>query len=174
MPNWKNLFTLVLPSWNLFSFWNYDPWLKMVLLILPGSQTRNLRLCVLLCSPAGEGNGNPLQLFLPRESCGQRSLGAAVHRVAQSRTGLKRLSMHACIGEGNGNPLECSYLENPRDRGAAVYGVTQSRTRLKWLSSSGSCSPTSQSNELSCPFYFTTSMFPVAFGSLVTSHGLAF
>ena len=34
-------------------------------------------------------------------------------------------------GEGNGNPLQCSRLENPRDRGAwwaAVYGVAQSRT----------------------------------------------
>ena len=44
-----------------------------------------------------------------------------------------------CFGEGNGNPLQCSCLENPRDRGAwwaAVYGVTQSRTRLKRLSSS--------------------------------------
>ena len=44
-------------------------------------------------------------------------------------------------GEGNGNPLQCSCLENPRDRGAwwaAVYGVAQSRTRLKRLSSSGS------------------------------------
>ena len=43
------------------------------------------------------------------------------------------------IGEGNGNPLQCSCLENPRDRGAwwaAVCGVTQSRTWLKWLSSS--------------------------------------
>ena len=41
--------------------------------------------------------------------------------------------------EGNGNPLQCSCLENPRDRGAwsaAVYGVAQSRTRLKRLSSS--------------------------------------
>ena len=44
----------------------------------------------------------------------------------------------SCIGEGNGNPLQCSCLENPRDREArwaAVYGVAQSRTRLKWLSS---------------------------------------
>jgi len=34
-------------------------------------------------------------------------------------------------GKGNGNPLQCSCLENPRDRGAwwaSVYGVTQSRT----------------------------------------------
>ena len=39
------------------------------------------------------------------------------------------------------HPLQCSYLENPRDRGAwwaAVYGVAQSRTRLKRLSSSSS------------------------------------
>ena len=67
----------------------------------------------------------------------------------------ERLHFHcplSCIGEGNGNPLQCSCLENPRDRGAwwpAVYGVAQSRTRLKRLSSSssssyclkGACSP---------------------------------
>ena len=56
----------------------------------------------------------------------------------------ERLHFHfslSCIGEGNGNPLQCSCLENPRDRGAwwaAVYGVTQSWTRLKRLSSSSS------------------------------------
>ena len=64
---------------------------------------------------------------------------AAVHRITQSWTRLKRLSMHVCIGEGNGNPLQCSCLENPSDRGAwwaAVYGVAQSRTQLKRLSSS--------------------------------------
>ena len=47
-------------------------------------------------------------------------------------------------GKGNGNPLQCSCLENPRDRGAwwaAVYGVKQSRTRLKRLSSSSSSMP---------------------------------
>ena len=35
----------------------------------------------------------------------------------------------SCIGEGNGNPLQCSCLENPRDRGAwraTVHGVTKS------------------------------------------------
>ena len=54
----------------------------------------------------------------------------------------------SCIGEGNGNPLQCSCLENPRDRGAwwaAVCRVTQSQTRLKRLSSSSSmfysCNP---------------------------------
>ena len=54
----------------------------------------------------------------------------------------ERLHFHfslSCIGEGNGNPLQCSCLENPRDREAwwaAVYGVTQSQTLLKRLSSS--------------------------------------
>ena len=46
-------------------------------------------------------------------------------------------------GEGNGNPLQCSGLENPRDRGAwwaAIYGVPKSRTRLKQRSSSSSSS----------------------------------
>ena len=56
----------------------------------------------------------------------------------------ERLYFHfslSFIGEGNGNPLQCSCLENPRDRGAwwaAVYGVAQSWTRLKRLSSSSS------------------------------------
>ena len=54
----------------------------------------------------------------------------------------ERLHFHfslSCIGEGNGNSLQCSCLENTRDRGAwwaTVYGVAQSRTRLKQLSSS--------------------------------------
>ena len=46
------------------------------------------------------------------------------------------------LGGGNGNPLQCSCLENPRDREArwaAVYGVAQSRTGLKQLSSQYSC-----------------------------------
>ena len=37
------------------------------------------------------------------------------------------------IGEGNDNTLQCSCLENPRERGAwwaAVHGVAQSQTRL--------------------------------------------
>ena len=54
----------------------------------------------------------------------------------------ERLHFHfslSCIGGGNGNPLQCSCLENPRDRGswwAAIYGVAQTQKRLKWLSSS--------------------------------------
>ena len=56
----------------------------------------------------------------------------------------ERLYFHfslSCIGEGNCSPLQCSCLENPRDRGAwwaAVCGVAQSQTRLKRLSSRSS------------------------------------
>ena len=92
----------------------------------------------------GEGNGNPLQYSCLENPMDRGAWWAAVHGVTQSRTRLKRLSMHACIGEGNGNPLPCSCLENPRDGGAwwaAVYGAAQSRMWLKWLSSSSSSSP---------------------------------
>ena len=49
---------------------------------------------------------------------------------------IERLHFHfslSCTGGGNVNPLQCSCLENPRDRGAwwaAVCGVAQSQTRL--------------------------------------------
>ena len=59
-------------------------------------------------------------------------------RVRQSEVLHFHFSL-SCTGEGNGNPLQCSCLENPRDRGAwwaVMYGVTQSQTWLKWLSSS--------------------------------------
>ena len=92
----------------------------------------------------GEGNGNPLQcscLENPRDGGGW---WAAVYRVTQSRTRLKRLSSSsssgsdgeefACNagdlgsipgsgrspGEGNSNPLLYSCLENPMDGGVEV------------------------------------------------------
>ena len=79
----------------------------------------------------GEGNGNPLQDSCLENPVDRGAWWAAVHRVAQSQTRLKRLNMHACIREGNGNRLQCSCLENPRDRGArwaAVYGIAESDT----------------------------------------------
>ena len=68
---------------------------------------------------------------------------ATVHGVAKSRTRLSDFTFtfhfHALEKE-MATPLQCSCLENPRDRGAwwaAVYGVTQSRT----LSSSSRPTP---------------------------------
>ena len=74
----------------------------------------------------------------------QGSLACCSPWACKESDTTERLHFHfslSCIGEGNGNPLQCSCLENPRDRGtwwAAVYGVTQSWTRLKQLSSSSS------------------------------------
>ena len=89
---------------------------------------------MLIYTQIGEGNGSPLQYSCLENPMDRGTWWAAVHRVAQSQTRLKRLSMLACIGKGNGNPLQYSCLENPRDRGAwwaAIYGLTQSQTRLK-------------------------------------------
>jgi len=90
---------------------------------------------------------HPTPVLLPRKSHGRRSLvGCSPWGRLESDT-TERLHFHfslSCIGEGNGNPIQCSCLENPRDRGAwwaAVYGVTQSRTRLKQLSSSSNSRP---------------------------------
>ena len=87
---------------------------------------------------------HPTPVLLPGKSHGRRSLVGCSPWGREESDTTERLHFHfslSCIGEGNGNPLQCSCLENPRDRRAwwaAVYGVAQSRTRLKWLSSSSS------------------------------------
>ena len=77
---------------------------------------------------------HPTPVLLPGKSHGWRSL------VGSSPWGCEELDMTerppfqfslSCIGEGTGNPLQCSCLENPRDRGAcwaAVCVVAQSDT----------------------------------------------
>ena len=80
---------------------------------------------------------HPTPVLLPGKSHGQRSLAGYSSWGCEESDMTEELHFHfslSFIGEGNGNPLQCSCLENPRDRGAwwaAVYGVTQSRTRLK-------------------------------------------
>ena len=80
------------------------------------------------------GQWQPSPVLLPGKSHERRSLvGCSPWGCEESDT-TERLHFDfslSCIGEGNGNPLQCSCLENPRDRGAwwaAVYGVTQSQT----------------------------------------------
>src|SRR5574341_297155 len=95
----------------------------------------------------------PTPVFLPGKSQGWGSLvGCCLWGRTESDT-TERLHVHfslSCIGEGNGNPLQCSCLENLRDRRAwwaAVYGVAQSRTQLKRLSSSSrSCTRQQRQN----------------------------
>ena len=73
----------------------------------------------------------PTPVFLPGESQGQGNLvGCYLCSCTESDT-TERLHFRfslSCIGEGNGNPLQCSCLENRRDRGAwwaAVHGIAK-------------------------------------------------
>ena len=81
-------------------------------------------------------------VLLPRKSHGWRSLVGCSPWGRYKSDATEWLHFHFSLshnGEGNGNPLQCSCLENPRDRRAwwaAIYRVAQSRTRLKRLSSS--------------------------------------
>ena len=84
---------------------------------------------------------HPTPVLLPGKSHGWRSLVGCSSRGLKESDMTERLHFNfslSCIGEGNGNPLQCSCLENPRDRRAcwaAIYGVARSRTRLNQLSS---------------------------------------
>ena len=102
---------------------------------------------------------HPTPALLPGKSHGRRSLVGCSPWSHQESDTTERLPFYfslSCIGEGNGNPLQCSCLENPRDRGAwwaAVYGVAQSRTQLKQLSSSSSIVWTEGSKKGTAPGY---------------------
>ena len=97
--------------------------------------------CYCLVTKLWRRQWHPTPVLLPGKSHGRRSLvGCSPWGCKESDT-TEQLHFHfslSCTGEGHGNPLQCSCLENPRDRGAwwaAVYGVTQGRTRLKRLRS---------------------------------------
>ena len=68
-------------------------------------------------------------VLLPGKSHGWRSLVGCSPWGCYELDVTEQLHFHFSLshnGEGNGNPLQCSCLENPRDRGAwwaAVYGV---------------------------------------------------
>ena len=87
---------------------------------------------------------HPTPVLLPGKSHGRRNLEGCSPWGRWGSDTTERLHFRfsfSSIGGGNGNPLQCSCLENPRDRGAwwaAVYGVAQSWTWLKRLSSSSS------------------------------------
>ena len=146
-----------------------------------------------LCSFPGEGNGYPLQysglenskdcivhgrrrqwhptpVLLPGKSHGWRSLVACSPWGRYESDAIERLHFHFSllhIGEGNGNPLQCSCLENPRDRGAwcaAVYGVAQSWTWLKRLSSSSIVHGIAKSWTWQSGLHFTSYCFTIHYG----------
>ena len=64
----------------------------------------------------------PTSVFLLGESQGWWSLVGCSPWGREELDMTERLYFHfslSCIGEGSGNPLQCSCLENPRDRGAS-------------------------------------------------------
>ena len=61
----------------------------------------------------------PTPVLLPGKSHGRRSLVGCSPWGREESDTTEWLHFHfslSCIGEGNGNPLQCSCLENPRDR----------------------------------------------------------
>ena len=75
---------------------------------------------------------HPTPVLSPGKSHGRRSLVGCSPWGRSGSDTTERLHFHfslSCTGEGNGNPLQCSCLENPKDRGtwwADVSGVAQS------------------------------------------------
>ena len=81
----------------------------------------------------GEGNGNPLLYSFLENSMDRGAWWAAVHRVAQGWTQLKRLSRHACTGEGNGHPLQYSAWRIPgTEEPGGLLSVGLNRVRHDW------------------------------------------
>ena len=74
-----------------------------------------------LCHPTISSSVVPFSYLYSFLASGWRSLvGCSPWGRKESDT-TEWLHFHfslSCIGEGNGNPLQCSCLENPRDRGA--------------------------------------------------------
>ena len=103
-----------------------------------------------ICTGKPHFQWHPTPVLLPGKSHGRRSLVGCSPWGRQESDTTERLPFHfslSCTGEGNGNPLQCSCLENPRDRGAwwaAVSGVAQSRTRRSDLAAATALYFTSQ------------------------------
>ena len=87
-----------------------------------------LSFCILTNNEWGRGQWQPTPVLLPGGYQGLRSLVGCSPWGWEELGTTGQLHFHfslSCIGEGNGNPLQCSCLENPRDRGAwwaAVLG----------------------------------------------------
>ena len=77
---------------------------------------------------------HPTPVLLPGKFHGRRSLVGCSPWDREESDTTEQLHFDfslSCIGGGNVSPLQCSCLENPRDRGAwwaAISGVARSRT----------------------------------------------
>ena len=159
---WAHIGRVTLGRWLLgtsdSSNWkltNYNPYLGFLWQLSgkePACQCRRRGFNPWVTKIPWRRKGQPIPVFLPGESDGQRSLASYSPWGRTELDTTERLHFHftlSCIGERNGHPLQCSCLENPRDGGAwwaVVYGVAQSWTQLKWLSSSSNSSSSRQAH----------------------------
>ena len=99
--------------------------------------------------PTWRRQWQPTPVLLPGKPHGWKNLVGCSpwgHEESDTTDRLHFYFSLSCIGEGNGNPLQCSCLENPRDRvawWAACSGVALSWTRL---SSSSTCQQVNAQN----------------------------
>ena len=98
-----------------------------------------ISLCILLLSPTSvprRRQWHPTPVLLPGKSHGWRSLVGCSPWGCYESDMTERLPFHfslSCIGEGNGNPLQCSCLENPRDREpGGLLSLGSHRVRHDW------------------------------------------
>ena len=84
---------------------------------------RRCTVCTWLKKARQEGKArrqwHPTPVLLPGKSHGWRSLVGCSPWGREESDTTERLHFDfslSCIGEGNGNPLQCSCLENPKDR----------------------------------------------------------
>ena len=117
-----------LPFWVSYIIWTlpceliaFSRNICILMIILPGTIRRR--------------QWHPTPVLLPGKSHGRRSLVGCSPWGRYESDMSERLYFHfslSCIGEGNGNPLQCSCLENPRDReawlGCCLWGCTESDT----------------------------------------------
>ena len=79
---------------------------------------------------------HPTPVPLPGKSHGWRSLVGCSPWDCEDSDTTERLHFHfslSGIGEGNGNPLQCSCLENPRDREpGGLLSMGSHRVRHDW------------------------------------------
>ena len=95
------------------TYWHWQDWNMFYLL---------LKSFCILSRTLRRRQWHPTPLLLPGKSHGWRSLEDCSPWGHWGSDTTEQLHFHfslSCIGEGNGNPLQCSCLENPRDRGGS-------------------------------------------------------
>ena len=121
---------------------------------------------------------HPTPVLLPGKSHGWRSLVGCRPWGREESDTTERLHFPfslSCTGEGNGNPLQCSCLENPRDRvPGGLLSMGSHRVGHYWSDLAGAAATIPRSRYRTCtaPWEASLWLFPVN-TSLIKSNCLA-